>query len=331
MTRRAKTRNGPHCTQESRKNPGLHSIAKRRKLVHDVFPARDDEEAQNICNGIVRGFEQGPTQYGVAAVTLRTRGTTLPHVYVLHDCSWTNGTCRCVIFAGFVRRPNRSSIWSTNASAWDLYNLVQYLNSQPRLLEFVKVGGSDWGRDIRKEVLGQFQGPGHKPGQVLKILHPKLPHSVACDDAHGGQTSGRDADKVCARKGTKCRKRAKGVSEELIYDWLRGNPVSPLSNIVRTPKWLADPVFWFIRLDDKRRQQAIQVFNDEMCSYSTVDFIEMYKNTQPLFDAPHGDLATFYMDVPASFDAMTELLNFQFHGKYEEVSAFVNNLYSLVE
>ncbi|KAH8032418.1 hypothetical protein HPB51_025149 [Rhipicephalus microplus] len=153
---------------------------------------------------------------------------------------------------------------------------------------------------------------------------------VARDDAHEGQTSGGDADEVCARKGTKCRKRAKGASEESIYDWLRENFVSPLSNIVRTPKWLADPVFQFIRLDDKRLQRAIQVFNEEMCSYSTPDFIEMYKNTQPLFDAPHGDLATFYMDVPASFDAMMELLNIQFHGIDEEVSAFVNNLHSLV-
>ncbi|KAH8036252.1 hypothetical protein HPB51_021496 [Rhipicephalus microplus] len=199
------------------------------------------------------------------------------------------------------------------------------LNSQPRLLKYLKVGGSDWGRDIRNKVLGQFQGPGHEPGRVLQILHPKLPHSVACDGAHGGQTSGADADKVCARKGTKCRKRAKGASEESIYDWLRENPVSPLSNIVHTPKWLADPVFQFIRLDDKRLQRAIQVFNDEMCSYSTLDFIEMYKNTQPLFDAPHGDLATFYMNVPASFDAVMELLNFQFHSIHEEVSAFVNN------
>nr|XP_037285894.1 uncharacterized protein LOC119178756 [Rhipicephalus microplus] len=68
-----------------------------------------------------------------------------------------------------------------------------------------------------------------------------------------------------------------------------------------------------------------------MCSYSTLNFVEMYKNTQPLLDAPHGDLATFYMDVPASFDAMMERLKFQFHEVHEEVSAFVNNLYSLVE
>lgn len=97
------------------------------------------------------------------------------------------------------------------------------------------------------------------------------------------------------------------------------------------PDWLADRVFRFIRLDDKRLQRAIPVFNYDMCSYSTFDFIEMYKNMQPLFDVPHGDLATLYMKVPRSFDAVMELLNFQFHGVHEEVSAFVNSLYSLVE
>ncbi|XP_049269144.1 uncharacterized protein LOC119384893 [Rhipicephalus sanguineus] len=209
---------------------------KRRKLVHDVFPARDDGEAETICHDIIRGFEQGPTQYGIAAVALHTRGTTLPHVHVLHDCSWSNGTCRCVIFAGFVRRPNRSSIWSTSASAWDLYHLVKYFNSEPRVLEYIKMGGNDWGRDVRNEVLGQLEGSGHEPGRVLEILYPKLPHSVACDDAHGGQTSGGDTDEVRARTGAKCRKRSKGASEESIYDWLRENPVSPLTNIVRTPK-----------------------------------------------------------------------------------------------
>ncbi|KAH8033056.1 hypothetical protein HPB51_006014 [Rhipicephalus microplus] len=105
-----------------------------------------------MCNDIVRRFEQGPTQYGITAIALHTRGTTLPHVHVLHDCSWSNGTCRSVIFTGFVRRPNRSSIWSANASVSDLYNLVQYLNSGPRQLEYLNVGESDWGREIRDEV-----------------------------------------------------------------------------------------------------------------------------------------------------------------------------------
>lgn len=37
------------------------------------------------------------------------------------------------------------------------------------------------------------------------------------------------------------------------------------------------------------------------------------------------------MDVPMSFDVIMILSNLQFHGIYEEVSAFVKNLYSLVK
>lgn len=72
------------------------------------------------------------------------------------------------------------------------------------------------------------------------------------------------------------RKRAKISQAESIYDYLRENPVSLLTSIVRTTKWLTDPNFRFIRLDDKHLQRAIQVFNDEMCSYTTLDFIDMY-------------------------------------------------------
>lgn len=104
-----------------------------------------------------------------------------------------------------------------------------------------------------------------------------------------------------------------------------------MTNIVRTPKWLADPNFRFIRLDDKHLQRAIQVFNDEMCSYTTLDFIELYKNTQPLFDAPQGDLSAYYMSIEESFDAVLELLSFQFDDNQPEISDFVNNLYMLVE
>lgn len=104
-----------------------------------------------------------------------------------------------------------------------------------------------------------------------------------------------------------------------------------MTSIVRTPKWLASPSLRFIRLDDKRLQRAIQVFNDEMCTYTTLDFIELYQNTNPLFDAPNGDLHGFYMTVEESFAAMLELLDFQFGNEQDEVSNFVNNLYNLIE
>ncbi|XP_037557265.2 LOW QUALITY PROTEIN: uncharacterized protein LOC119434485 [Dermacentor silvarum] len=311
----------------------LQDIPKRRRIVHDVFPARDDGEAQDICNEIIRRFELGPTQYGVAAVSVHTRDTSIPHVHVVHDCSWSNGSCRCVSFSGFVRRPNRSSVWTTSATAWDFFHLIQYLYSHPRVLEYFKVGGADWGRDCRAQVVGQYGHSGHESSRVLEVLHSQFACPVACNDTIGSSSGHSNGDSLCKREGgkAKARKCSKRKAEEPLYDWLRENPVSPLTNIVRTPKWLADPNFRFIRLDDKHLQRAIQVFNDEMCSYTTLDFIELYKNTQPLFDAPQGDLSAYYMSIEESFDAVLELLSFQFDDNQPEISDFVNNLYMLVE
>lgn len=71
----------------------LRRIPKRRRIVHDVFPARDCGEAQAICNEIIKRFELGNTTYSLAAVALHTTDTSIPHVHTLHDCSWSNGGC----------------------------------------------------------------------------------------------------------------------------------------------------------------------------------------------------------------------------------------------
>ncbi|XP_037515558.1 uncharacterized protein LOC119391994 [Rhipicephalus sanguineus] len=311
----------------------LQDIPKRRRIVHDVFPARNDREAQDICLEIIKRFELGSTQYAVTAISVHTDGTSIPHVHVIHDCSWSNGSCRCVAFSGFARRPNRSSIWSTNATAWDFFHLIQYLYSHPRVLEYFKVGRADWAADCRAQDMGQRGHSGHESSRVLEILYTQPACATPCNDASGSSASNPNDHSLCAREGNqaKARKRQKRAAEEPLYDWLRENPVSPLTNTVRTPKWLSDPHMRFIRLDDKHLQRAIQVFNDEMCTYTTLDFIEMYKNTQPLFDAPHGDLSSFYMTVEDSYKAVIELLNFQFDENQNEISDFVNNLYMLVE
>lgn len=62
-----------------------------------------------------------------------------------------------------------------------------------------------------------------------------------------------------------------------------------------------------------------------------LDFIEIYQNNQPLFDAPHGGLSSFYITAEDSYKAVIELLNFQFDENQNEISEFVNNLCMLVE
>lgn len=84
----------------------------------------------------------------------------------------------------------------------------------------------------------------------------------------------------------------------------------------------------FIRLDDKRLQRAIQVMHEQMCNWTTFDYIQLYAKTNPLFDAPHGNVSQYYMDVSESFAAIVELLEFQMG---IEVPVFVQDLYNLLE
>ncbi|XP_049273758.1 uncharacterized protein LOC125759329 [Rhipicephalus sanguineus] len=209
----------------------------------------------------------------------------------------------------------------------------QVFVSEPRLMEYFKVGGADWYSYCQTEDMGQFTSTGHESATVLEILHTQPTCTTACNDAGGSSTNNTNTDGLCTRQSQspKTRKCVKRTQEESIYDWLRENPASPLTSIVRTPKWLSDPEMRFIRLEDKHLQRAIQVFNDELCTYTTLDFVELYKNTQPLFDAPHGDLNSFYMNVEDSYKAVLELLNFQFDENHNEIAEFVNNLYMLVE
>ncbi|XP_042143357.1 uncharacterized protein LOC121833794 [Ixodes scapularis] len=125
------------------------------------------------------------------------------------------------------------------------------------------------------------------------------------------------------------RGRQNAHTKESLYRVIVQNPVSPLNSIIRTPVWLDSPDLRFIRLDDKRLQRAIQVFNEQLCNWTTLDYIQLYSTTNPLFDAPHGNISAYYIDVSTSYgEAMVRLLEYQLG---EGVPEFVHDLYNLLE
>lgn len=80
-------------------------------------------------------------------------------------------------------------------------------------------------------------------------------------------------------------------TDESLYDILAQIRVSSLTNITRTPMWLESPDLRFIRLDDKHLQCAIQVLTEQMCNSTTLDYVQLYSKTNPLFDAPHENVS----------------------------------------
>ncbi|XP_042145622.1 uncharacterized protein LOC121045683 [Ixodes scapularis] len=164
----------------------------------------------------------------------------------------------------------------------------------------------------------------------METLLGAFPSTTACEDC--SRSTGGDQDTVLLRPGTstagQTRRRQNAHTEESLYRVILQNPVSPLNSIIRTPVWLDSPDLRFIRLDDKRLQRAIQVLNEQLCNWTTLDYIQLYSTTNPLFDAPRGNISAYYMDMSASYDAMVRLLEYQLG---EEVPEFVHDLYNLLE
>lgn len=84
----------------------------KRRNVHDVIPVGSFGQAQDLCQAITRRFEDARAGYGFTAISMHFENCRQPHLHVVHDCAWSNGTCRCVAFYGIVHGPNHSSVWT---------------------------------------------------------------------------------------------------------------------------------------------------------------------------------------------------------------------------
>ncbi|CAN8006938.1 unnamed protein product [Ixodes hexagonus] len=233
-------------------------------------------------------------------------------------------------FRGITRTPDRSSVWSCNADGWDYYRLLEYLSTEPRRLEYLAVAGTDWNEYVGSSMVEFGRHCRSGTTGAVAALFGTFQGPSPCSDCTRSTGGAGDPAQVCAKATTsnQARRRAQTHTEDTLYDILCQNPVSPLTNVTRTPMWLERSDLRFIRLDDRRLQRAIQVFNEQMCNWTTLNFITLYEQTNPLFDAPHGNLAQYYVDVEQSYMAMVGLLEYQFGSAVPE---FVHALYDLLE
>ncbi|KAM7284152.1 uncharacterized protein ISCGN_001254 [Ixodes scapularis] len=190
---------------------------------------------------------------------------------------------------------------------------------------------ADWREHLGTAPVEHGGHTGCGGSRTVETLLVAFPSTTACEDC--SRSIGGNQDAVSLRPGTstagQTRGRQNAHTEESLYRVIVQNPVSPLNSIIRTPVWLDSPDLRFIRLDDKRLQRAIQVFNEQLCNWTTLDYIQLYSTTNPLFDAPHGNISAYYIDVSTSYgEAMVRLLEYQLG---EGVPEFVHDLYNLLE
>ncbi len=304
------------------------------QLVRDVFRFEDLRECQDFLKCIQR---DGNYRRGLLQVC---REDT--HVHVVHDCNFSNGSCRCDWFkkaktyGADMRRDRRSHRRNScrSRSATDIQNLLFYYCTKGRTIIYQKIRGqvegipsegynlSTSGLDGLPGTFGQMEIQIPGTGAELQQWDPCL-----ADD----EPDQRPSYAVPGRK-----RRKMGAQERIqlrTVEILETYPICPPEAIVKHKVWRNDPDLRFKNVGDREIKAAINSFKDNLTTYSMKEFQEMYNDLKcsPIFSAGFGNFDTYYYNIENSVKIMIELITFQCGGDDEAIIDFVSTLYNILE
>ncbi len=299
----------------------------------DVLPARSNEDAERIAAQLA---EFGGVSYkrGLLLISVHNE-----HVHIVHDCSFSNKTCRCDFLKKTenmfgIRRRGRSlrrRPLSNQLTIADLQNIFVYFTESPRRTTYCRIGGRV--EDIQAHVKTLEIG-----GIENDTERGPLEAFMEVDDAElrrGEQESderierdrrGRQA--IHEKRQSKYEK--KSAKMLLIF---KNNPMSPIQGVLNHPIWLKDPELQFLTPEDKQVKAVMNNWCKQLCTWTIYDYQTLYndKDCTPIFSAGYGNVFTYYYSLEDSVNVLEELLLFQFNNDTEQVYLFLKDLFNILE
>ena len=327
--------------QEKRIHRALGVLSRSKGYyVSDVFNCSSSEQANEVSNHLQRN--SGSFIRGFLIISLHGN-----HVHVAHDCSYSNGSCRCKFIEktenGTGIRRRRRSIRrrpvSASLSETDVRNILQYFSerSEGRQIENINIGGRVERQQIETCILEDRRSDGCETGgRVEKCEENDDTELRLCDAGRAYHYGSYSLNRKEGEKTSKTKRRKTDrVQEktEAILTKLKLNPMSPIQGLLQHRCWNEDMEFRFIKEDDPQFKMALSNWLSTLVNYSTEDFINMYSHEECnlIFAAGVTDPSVYYYNLDDSYKYVMELLNFQFNNDSESVSNFIVNLFDIVE
>lgn len=304
------------------------------QLVRDVFRFEDVRECQDFLKCLQR---DGHYRRGLLQVC---REDT--HIHVVHDCIFSNGTCRCdwwkkaKTYGADARRDRRAHRRDSCRSRTlaDVQNLLFYYCTKGRTTVYQKVRGeveripsegynlSESGLDGLPEIIGEMEVQVPGTGAELQQWGP----SIDDDEPDQGPSVA-----VPRRK-----KRKLGAQERIqirVVEMLQTYPICPPEAIVKHRIWRSDPDLRFKDLTHKEIKCAVNSFTDSLTTYSMFDYQQMYnkETCMPIFSAGYGNFENYYYNIENSVEVMDKLIQYQCGSDEDATLDFVNTLYNVLE
>lgn len=304
------------------------------QLVRDVFRFEDPREYQDFLNCI-----QKDEHYRRGLLQICREDT---HVHVVHDCNFSNGTCRCDWYKkaktyGAGSRRDRSGHRRNTCRSrteTDIQSLLLYYCSKTRTIVYQKIGGQveripSQGYNLSESRLDKLPEIIRQMAVQMAGIRDKLLERQP--DVENDEPDQGPPHKIHGHK-----RRKLGYQEKLqllTIKLLREYPISPPESIVKTPIWRQHDELRFKSTADSFIKIAITSFKDELTTYTMKDFNDMYNNPvcKPIFSAGITAYDQYYYNIENSVEILTELINYQFGNDEDAILDFVTTLYNVLE
>jgi Parvovirus non-structural protein NS1 len=303
------------------------SFTSGRRYFTDVVAGRDLEHARSLCHSLLRRAAQYKGDFII--ISLHD-----DHVHIVHDCPYSNGSCRCKIYEGteasqYLRRGSRVRPPIAGLGSGDFYNVLRYFSTGGRRILFCQVGGRVQLLPDGLESLQTRRHQGEAAIGTLETCDPEnrmdVPQKRRSTPVIGeGKRARRDLGNIARRKDELQQKMEIVMTEA---------PCCPLANIVRTKRWLQDSDLMLMRDDDRMVKSLVDAWQSLVCSWNIHDFVLFYNqpNCKPLFHSGSMPVADVYYDLDTSLELINRLLRYQFNDNYDLITDFVVSLYNVCE
>nr|QOD39556.1 NS1 [uncultured densovirus] len=304
------------------------------QLVRDVFRFEDPRELQDFLNCVQR---DGHYRRGLLQICREDS-----HVHVVHDCNFSNGTCRCdwwkkaKTYGANARRDRRATRRDScrSRTAADVQNLLFYYCTKGRKTIYQKIRGEV--ERIPNEGYNLSESRLDGLPEIFREMEIQIPGDGAELQQWQPHIGDDEPDQRPSHDVPKRKKRKLGAQERIqlrVVELLETYPICPPEAIVKHQVWRSDPDLRFKNVGDREIKAAINSFKDSLTVYTINDFQTMYSKEmcEPIFSAGFGNFENYYYNIENSLNIMSELIEFQCGHDEDGVFDFVSTMFDVLE
>nr|QUS52533.1 NS1 [Mute swan feces associated ambidensovirus 2] len=305
--------------------------------ISDVIQTDSEEAAHNFSENMreyVRRFNRG-------FIIVSKHDS---HVHVIHDCSYSDGSCRCLwrkkaqsdptvdIRRPLSRRKRRVPLGGLTFTDWE--NILLYFSTQGRQIVSANILGQMEKIQNDFETMAKRGLSGCTQKGTLETCHEGNPGDLRRGFSLSEEVQGYGgADgSFHHRKKTRRSLKHNDVFSQ-VMEFILKYPTSPVINIVDHPKYLESDIAQF-RGDNIFVKNAVDVFQKKVMPWTIKDYFDNLYNKEeciPIFSAGHSGIDNVYYDINDSLSVLTKLVEFQCNYDDEAIDYFMTSIYNVLE